>query len=274
MQIKEAYEYFERKYNPSKYISSYKQSSSFYQNDFKEYNQSFNNNKSDFDKSFESIRSKKANKNKNFYKSNFNNYNDCKNETNKYDSNFKTNNDKYSNYINDDNKNEHEEILYYLNNKNVRYHNNQQIRINQFLRIAGPNPRSHRMIDRLGLKDITLKSGKIFGPQDYVSFSLFSITLIILLLSAITSSGIQSYEDYQKSYLYAAIRNDLLIKKKCISYDKELTTSEQNYLNTKEFKQYINKSKLSNSNSNKNINNEFIRKFKQVKVEDEFAENL
>lgn len=103
----------------------------------------------------------------------------------------------------------------------------------------GPAPRSERMIDRLKLSEITLGKGKLFGPEDYFSFLLFTIIIYSVIFSKRYYES--NFEDLQKSNIYNSLK-DYSEDKADLKYkETQLTPQEKRITETNDYVIYKNK---------------------------------
>ena len=207
--MKEAYEHFERKYVPEKYVNN-RQS---FTSKFDEETSTQESNEEEF----HSIRDKK----KTARKAN-------NNSDNKY-SNFEYNSH------NDDNNDNTIDPANYFRDEQLKIEVEKQKNISKFLFVKIAAPRSPRMVDRLGLKKITVGRGKMFGPEDYMSFTLLTILFIVLFLDRKRQYKSYSFENLENVNIYNALKPSEVVK---IYEDNEVSPTEQRMLNSKEHVKY------------------------------------
>jgi hypothetical protein len=80
------------------------------------------------------------------------------------------------------------------------------------------------MVDRLNLKSITVGKGKMFGPEDYFSFSLLTIFIIIVILDRARQYKTYSFENLENVNIYNALKPSEVVK---IYEDNEISPAEQ-----------------------------------------------
>lgn len=216
LQIKEAYEYFERKYNPEKYANIRQSFTSKFEDETQ--NESKDSKGSSEDK-YESIREK----NKKKRKSHANSADSNSSFQFKSDSNFDNDFDMSGNYFRDE---------------QLKLEVEKQKYISKFLFAKIPVPRSSRMIDRLKLSGITIAKGKIFGPEDYISFTILTILILFVFFSRKSQYKRYTFENLENVNIYNALKPSEINK---IYEDNEISPAEMAMMNTREHKEYKDK---------------------------------
>ncbi len=119
----------------------------------------------------------------------------------------------------------------YFKDEQLRNEIEKQKNISKFLYVKIPAPRSPRMVDRLNLKNITVGKGKIFGPEDYMSFTFLTILIIIFFLDRQRQYKTFSFENLENVNIYNALKPSEVVK---IYEDNEISPTEQVMMNSKE----------------------------------------
>lgn len=214
MQIKEAYELFERKYNPTKYTSV--RSKNEY--DDEEVKKQTENEE------YETIRDK--------YKKNASNNNFSENQENKEkEENINETSEKGFSYKKGDSEDYFKKEQAFLEAKQEEY-------IKQFLKNKLPNPRSDKMVDRLNLKSEIIGRGKYFGADEWPSFLFVTFVIWWILYNKTYKSATKTFEDLRKENIYNIFRQDSY-KKSEVEYKKhEKSPLEKSLSKDKEFGEY------------------------------------
>jgi curved DNA-binding protein CbpA len=214
LQIKDAYEYFERRYNPGKYENTRTIHSKF-DDAMEDAENGEKKSKTGFDEeNFESIR---ETKNKSHPRK------DKGEKTFKHDDKSFTLNtepDATTDFL------KREQLNQELKNKEY---------IDKFLFTKTAVPRSYRMIDRLGLKQMTLSKGKPFGPEDYMGFTILTFFILYVIYSRSWEYKTYTFENMQNINIYNALKPSEVVK---IYEDNEISPQEQITLETKEHKKF------------------------------------
>jgi len=187
MQIKEAYEFFERKYNPAKYSSI---KTSYQKDPFEE---------EGGQEEEESIRDRK---NPNKQAQDFNNQNK----------------DTRSN----ENKDDYIKVNDYFKHTQMANNMRQQDLINDFLKIKGPNPRSEKMVDRHNIRADTIEKGKLLGPDSYPTFTVIVFLIYYFILAKSKKESENNFRGVSKTSIMNVFRNDSAYKNK--EYEKDVVT--------------------------------------------------
>lgn len=220
--MKEAYEFFERKYVPEKYTNS-RQNFSFEEETEKT--------------EFESIREKKKKQNVK------QNYSD---ENKESAQNFQFNSQDETNQS-------------YFESEELKYTMEKRKNIDKFLFIGIPVPRSDKMVDRLKLNKITISKGKILGPDDYFSFTVITILIVLFFLERKYWYKTYNLENLENVNIYNALKPSEVVK---IYEENEISPSEQFMSNTQEHLNYEQRQ------NNENLKNEIISSTKFRKIND------
>lgn len=214
MQIKEAYEYFERKYNPEKYANIRQSFTSKFEEDSKSNSDATNTTE---DK-FESIREK----------------NKKKKPAKEDDSNAASSGFRFT----EDPDKEFEMSGNYYRDEQLKLDMEKQKYISKFLFGKIPVPRSRRMIDRLNLKGVTVARGKIFGPEDYISFSVLTFFILFIFITRKSQYKKYTFENLENVNIYNALKPSEINK---IYEENEISPVELAVINSKEHKEYKDK---------------------------------
>ena len=91
------------------------------------------------------------------------------------------------------------------------------------------------MVDRLKLKIITVGKGKMFGPEDYFSFTFLTVLIIVVILDRARKYKTYSFENLENVYIYNALKPSEVVK---IYEDNEISPAEQVMINSKEHIEY------------------------------------
>jgi hypothetical protein len=83
-----------------------------------------------------------------------------------------------------------------------------------------PVPRSSKMIgkifsyfiDRLDLKSITLGKGKMFGPDDYMGFSMIIFFAIIIIIARKKDYESNDFQNLEYVNIYNALKPSEIVK--------------------------------------------------------------
>jgi hypothetical protein len=206
LQVKEAYEFFERKFNPEKYQNIRMPLNSF--DDVVDKPSSTDkNNGEKKEEEFVSVRDK-------------NKKNKTNNNTN-FEFKFHDKNNMNTDY---DDSND------YFTKEQMKLDIKKQEYISKFLFTNTPVPRSYRMVDRLNMGNITLGKGKLFGPEDYFGFTLLTLFILMLFLSRKKEYHTFDLKNLENINIYNALRPSEVAK---IYEDTEISPIEQTVLNTK-----------------------------------------
>jgi hypothetical protein len=250
MQIKEAFEIFERKYNPTKYTSIRSKN---------EHEDVENENKKDNEREEnESIRDK--------YKKNQTNTNFADNKS-EDDNNTETSEKGFS-YKKGDSEDYFKQEQAFLEAKQEEY-------IKEFLKNKLPNPRSEKMIDRLNLKSETIGRGKYFGADDWFSFLLVTFVIWYFLYNKSYKMSVKTFEDLRKVNIYNIFKDDSY--RKDIEYkSNEKSPLESSLSKNKDFKEYeINRMKEINEMLKKeNIKDFRLKEIQKVDLKAKFNQEL
>ena len=187
LQIKEAFEYFDKVYNHSKH----------------------NNMKNSFPNVEDEKNDTKEEKIRPESKSNFSRKNDIKEEELNTESFFR---DAY-----------------------LEKENEQKKIIESFLKDKAPNPRSEKMSDRLNLKQDIIGRGKLFGPDDYFSFSVFTWILVWIVFSQFMDRDNIEYKNQTRNNIYNVLEDGI---KTTNTYENKVSPLEQSLANRLNLKQY------------------------------------
>jgi hypothetical protein len=207
LQVKEAYEHFERKYNPDKYINVRQGFTKFEEEMNSHSSTSENNTDGDAgNKEYESIREKNKKKNSSATTADF--------EFRKSES--EPDFDASGNYYRDE---------------QLKLDIQKQKDIAKFLFAKIPVPRSRKMIDRLDIRGMTIGKGKIFGPDDYLSFSLLTVFLFMLFMSRKDQYKSYTFENLENVNIYNALKPSEINK---LYEENEISPIEQVIINSKE----------------------------------------
>lgn len=243
LQIKEAFEFFDRKYNPSKYTNIKPQAYTF--NDD-------NENQGEDKEEKETIR-KNEKSTKTAAKDNL------------------ENNDKteiHTEYETED----------YFRKEQVELNLKQQERINTFIKNKGPAPRSDQMIDRHKISQMTIGKGKLLGAEDYSTFLLITSIVLVFVFTALNSSQLD-FENLQKHNIYYTL-NDYSDLKEDITYkDNELTPYEKKISEMGGYKNFVSTLKTIPVKDQNNVIQKFsytdakIRDIPKLNIKEEFYKN-
>ncbi len=107
--------------------------------------------------------------------------------------------------------------------------------IDKFLFVNIPAPRSPKMVDRLKLNQVTVGKGKMFGPEDYTSFTLITLFIIVFFLDRQRQYKTYNIENLENVNIYNALKPSEVVK---IYEENEISPAEQMVLNSKEHQQY------------------------------------
>lgn len=91
------------------------------------------------------------------------------------------------------------------------------------------------MVDRLKLKNITVGKGKMFGPEDYFSFTFLTALIIVVILDRARQYKTYSFENLENVNIYNALKPSEVVK---IYEDNEISPAEQVMMNSKEHMEY------------------------------------
>jgi len=126
----------------------------------------------------------------------------------------------------------------YFRDEQLKLDIEKQKYISKFLFGKIPVPRSSKMIDRLNLKSITIAKGKIFGPDDYFSFTILTLVLLFIFITRKSQYKKYTFENLENVNIYNALKPSEINK---IYEDNEISPSEMAIINSKEHKQYKDK---------------------------------
>jgi hypothetical protein len=126
----------------------------------------------------------------------------------------------------------------YFRDEQLKLDMEKQKYISKFLFAKIPVPRSSKMIDRLNLKSITIAKGKIFGPDDYFSFTILSLLIFFVFITRKSQYKKYTFENLENVNIYNALKPSEINK---IYEDNEISPAEMAILNSKEHKQYQDK---------------------------------
>jgi hypothetical protein len=101
--------------------------------------------------------------------------------------------------------------------------------LNDFLYVKAPVPRSYKMIDRLKLKEVTLSKGRMFGPDDYVGFTLITFFILFILITRKRQYETFTFENLENVNVYNALKPSEVNK---IYNDAEISPLEQTVIGT------------------------------------------
>lgn len=213
MQIKEAYELFERKYNPTKY-TSVKSKNEYDEEEAK---------KETENEEYDSIRDK--------YKKQQSNNNFATNTKQDKEENINETSEKGFSYKKGDSEDYFKKEQAFLEAKQEEY-------IKQFLKNKLPNPRSEKMVDRLNLKSEIIGRGKFFGADEWPSFLLFTLLIWWFIYNKAYKGATKTFEDLRKENIYNVFRQDSY-KKSEVEYKKhEKSPLEKSLSKDKDFGEY------------------------------------
>jgi curved DNA-binding protein CbpA len=248
LQIKEAFEFFERKYNPAKYTNT-KQNPKF---TFEENENKDNNEKEDNEtEESDSIR---------------------KNE--KRSGTAKIHENQSNDYTTHSNESED-----YFTKERLELDIKQQERISNFLKNKIPVPRSDRMTDRLKISEMTIKKGKLLGAEDYLSF--LGITFLIMYFLLIHSKeSTLNFDDLQKNNLYYSLKDNSNDMDDLVYEDHQETPLEKKISETKDYQDFIKKLNKENKVDQKkmieklSITDNVIRDIPKFDIKAEYYKNI
>ena len=262
LQVKEAYEFFERKFVPEKYVNNRQSYSSKFDDEVeKDKNDSATNSddKDSNNSGFESIRGTK--RKSHFDKRSSNKTNSSSSEEFQFrhtDQNIYTSTDDSAAYFKDE---------------QLKIEVEKQKYISQFLFTRIPVPRSPRMVDRLNIKKISIGKGKMFGPEDYFSFSFLTLLIIFLFMDRKENYKTYSFENLENVNIYNALKPSEVVK---IYEENEISPAEQMILNSEEHQKFKHK-KLASEIANKvkfNAGIGRINDVPKVDIKKQFKESL
>jgi curved DNA-binding protein CbpA len=214
LQVKEAYEYFERKYNPDKYANI---KTSFNTKFDEAVEDDKVNNDGDKNK-YESIREKNK-----------------KNKSHMNEGSFTINPDE------DPSTSDGNKFSSWVMDEKIKLNLEKQVYLKSFLFVKIPVPRSEKMIDRLNIKAVTAQKHRMFGPEDYMGFLIFTIIIGIFIISRINMYYTNSFDNLENVNIYNALKPSEVVK---IYDEKEIPPVEQIIINTKDHQQYKEKENL------------------------------
>ncbi len=241
IQIKDAFEYFDRKYNPSKYSNLKPQPYTFEEEtgttENKEEKETIRKN----EKSTNSARDKTGN--------------NVKEEVN-------------ADYETED----------YFRKEQVELDLKQQERINTFIKNKGPVPRSDQMIDRHKISQMTIGKGKLLGAEDYNTFMFITSLVLIIILTLIKSSQL-NFDNMQKHNIYYTLKDYSDLKEDIEYKDKQMTPYEKQISEMGEYKKFISTIKTIPVKDQNNVIQKFsytdsrIRDIPKLNIKEEFYKN-
>jgi hypothetical protein len=123
----------------------------------------------------------------------------------------------------------------YFRDEQLKLDQQKQKYISKFLFAKIPVPRSRRMIDRLNLSGITLSKGKIFGPDDYLSFTMLTLLILFVFFSRKSQYKRYTFENLENVNIYNALKPSEINR---IYEDNEISPAELAVLNSKEHKEF------------------------------------
>jgi hypothetical protein len=129
------------------------------------------------------------------------------------------------------------------------------------------------MVDRLNLKSITVGKGKMFGPEDYFSFSLLTIFIIIVILDRARQYKTYSFENLENVNIYNALKPSEVVK---IYEDNEISPAEQVIMNSKEHIQYKEQKTYEDLKNRVNLSSGFgrINDVPKLDIKKQFKESI
>lgn len=125
----------------------------------------------------------------------------------------------------------------YFRDEQLRLDIEKQSFVSKFLFTKIPVPRSPKMVDRLNLKSITLGKGKLFGPEDFLSFTVLTLFLLFIFFSRKDQYKTYSFENLENVNIYNALKPSEVVK---IYEENEVSPAEQVVINSKEHEEYRN----------------------------------
>ncbi len=145
--------------------------------------------------------------------------------------------------------------------------------IDKFLFTAVPVPRSRKMIDRLNLKSVTLGKGKIFGPEDYLSFTFLTIVILVIFLGHNGEYKNYSFENLENVNIYNALKPSEVVK---IYEENEISPSEQMMAKSEEHIKYKNEQLKEKINTSVKYSMSFgtVNDVPKVDIKQKFKESI